>query len=167
MEIFGFFQGLKMETLLSFLNNGWCVVVHIYVRNLSKNRFASFPFVLCISGNVDLLLDFYAYRKWLKPEEVGSSNGAKLHSAFQSHEGQNSWNHICLYWFCIYYYDVIIKPKAIIMRLCLLFLFQLNTLYSLESRNDQGKIIDILMESKGYQKLNLHLGAKILLLFKS
>ena len=69
-----------------------------------------------------------------------------------------------VYWFCIYYYDVIIEPKAIIMRLCLLFLFQLNTLYSLESRNDQGKIIDILMESKGYQKLNLHLAAKILLL---
>ena len=82
----------------------------------------------------------------------------------KSNEGQNLWNSICLYWFCIYYYDVIIKPKAIIMRLCLLFLFQLNTLYSLESRNDQGKIIDILMESKGYQKLNLHLGAKILLL---
>ena len=83
MEILGFFQELELETLLSFLNNGWCVVVHIYVQNLSKNRFASFPFVLCISGNVDLLLDFYAYRKWLKPEEVGSNNGAKLHSAFQ------------------------------------------------------------------------------------
>ena len=48
------------------------------------------------------------------------------------------------------------------MRLCLLFLFQLNTLYSLESRNDQGKIIDILMESKGYQKLNLHLAEYVL-----